>query len=267
MSDSLGPRIAEGRDAEVYAWGDAVLKLYRPGSDGHRAESAALARLDGTGVVPRLIRTVRVDGRDGLVLERLAGSDMLLLLERRSWKLIGYARALARAQLRIHAVPAPADLPDLRERLAARIGAADLSQPLRDFALRTLEGLPAGDRLCHGDLHPGNVLVAADRVTVIDWTTATRGVPAADLARTILILRNGAPLPGSSRLLRVLLATGRSAFAGAFERTYRRHCADRPQQVAQWTVVHAAARLTEDIAPERPRLVDLLDRARRRAAR
>jgi hypothetical protein len=44
----IGLKIAEGREAEVYAWsGDAaaVLKLYRPGYRGHIAESVALTRL------------------------------------------------------------------------------------------------------------------------------------------------------------------------------------------------------------------------------
>jgi aminoglycoside phosphotransferase (APT) family kinase protein len=47
----------------------------------------------------------------------------------------------------------------------------------------------------HGDYHPGNVLLAADRVAVIDWPTAARGAPEADHARTRLLLRWADPLP------------------------------------------------------------------------
>ncbi|WP_308495210.1 hypothetical protein [Micromonospora purpureochromogenes] len=32
-----------------------------------------------------------------------------------------------------------------------------------------LDGLPDGDRLCHDDFHPGNVLLAVDWTAVIDW--------------------------------------------------------------------------------------------------
>ena len=84
----IGARIGAGREADVHAWsGDAVVKLYRPGFGGHRAEARALAALDGHGVAPRLIGVVDCDGRTGLVLERLDGADMLTLLQRQPFVL------------------------------------------------------------------------------------------------------------------------------------------------------------------------------------
>ncbi|WP_211240058.1 hypothetical protein, partial [Promicromonospora kroppenstedtii] len=68
----FGPRIGVGREAEVYAWGaDAVVKLYRDGFAGHRAEAAALAALAGHRVAPDLVEVVEREGRPGLVLERV----------------------------------------------------------------------------------------------------------------------------------------------------------------------------------------------------
>jgi aminoglycoside phosphotransferase (APT) family kinase protein len=86
--------------------------------------------------------------------------------------------------------------------LAARIAGAGLPPPLREHAVRVLDALPDGDRLCHGDYHPGNVLVAADRVGVIDWANAACGVPEADHARTVLLLRWADPLPGTPVIAR-----------------------------------------------------------------
>jgi hypothetical protein len=266
----IGLKIAEGREAEVYAWnGDAaaVLKLYRPGYSGHMAESAALTRLGGGGVAPRLIDVLEIDGRHGLLLERLDGLDMLAMLERQPWRLLGYARNLAEAQIRIHGVQAPAELPDARHTLATRIDAAALRPQLHDFARRILDALPAGDRLCHGDFHPGNVLVGADRVSVIDWANATRGVPEADFARTVLLLEQADPLPGTSLFFRGLMAAGRSLFAGAFARAYRQRTHDPLKQVDSWAIAHAAARLAEGIKVEEPRLIAFLDGACRKATR
>lgn len=260
----LGARIAEGRQAEVYAWdGGTVLKLYRAGFGGHDAEAAALTSLDGTGIAPRLLETVDVDGRVGLVLQRVAGVDMLALLERRPWRMPGLARSLAHAALGVHRTQAPTDLPDLVEVLGERIAAADLDPRLRDFALRVLDTLPAGDRLCHGDFHPGNAVVTPDGISIIDWPAATRGVPAADFARTMLLLRQAAPLPGTSLVFRMLLATGRSMLATVFARTYRRGAPRPLTDVDGWTVVHAAARLDEGITVERERLVAIVDAAYR----
>lgn len=40
----IGPKLGEGREAEVYTGGShAVVKLYRPGYLGHRAEAVAAA--------------------------------------------------------------------------------------------------------------------------------------------------------------------------------------------------------------------------------
>jgi hypothetical protein len=137
-----------------------------------------------------------------LVLERLGGTDMLSLLQRQPRRLLGLARALADAHLVVHGIQAPAELPGLRPVLAARIAGAGLPPPLREHAVRVLDALPDGDRLCHGDYHPGNVLVAADRVGVIDWANAACGVPEADHARTVLLLRWADPLPGTPVIAR-----------------------------------------------------------------
>jgi Ser/Thr protein kinase RdoA (MazF antagonist) len=260
---TIGDKIAQGREAEVYAWGEeAVLKLYRPGYYGYEAESAALARLDGVGVAPGLIGAVEVEGRHGLVLERLAGLDMLAVLERQPWRLLALARVFAEAHIRIHRVSAP-DLPDLKQVVALRIREGVARRALRDFALRLLDDLPSGGRLCHGDLHPGNALVAGGSANVIDWANAARGVPEADHARTMLLLERADPLPGTPLLFRGLMAAGRTAFARAYARTYRKGSPDPLRHVDPWLTVHAAARLSEGIAAEERMLIAMLERARR----
>jgi hypothetical protein len=257
--------LGAGREAEVYAWGDtAVLKLYRPGFGGHRAEAAALRSLDG--IAPRLLDVVEHDGRTGLVLERFVGPDMLTLLQRQPWRVLSLADALATAQRAVHRVAAPAELPDLRQVLAARIHDAVLPPHLRSFTMRVLDALPDGDRLCHGDYHPGNVLVAGDRTAVIDWAGAARGVPEADHARTLLLLRWADPLPGTPLLSRALIAAGRSVLAHRYTQTYRRNGTPM-RQVDSWLLVHAAARLSEGIQTEQAMLIGVLDRAQRKATR
>jgi thiamine kinase len=255
----IGPRLGTGREAEVYTWGaDAVIKLYRAGYHGHRAEAAALAALDGHDVAPGLLDAVDHDGRPGLVLERITGDDMLDLLQRRPWRVLALARALAEAHLVVHGVRAPADLPDVRQALAARIEAATLPRELRGYALRVLDGLPSGDRLCHGDYHPGNVMVAGDRLSVIDWPNAARGVPEADHARAILLLRWADPLPGTPLVTRGLVAAGRALLARGYARAYAQGSRRPLQHVKSWLAVHTAARLSEGIVAERPRLIGLL---------
>jgi aminoglycoside phosphotransferase (APT) family kinase protein len=262
----IGARIGAGREAEVYAWGDdAVVKLFRPGYEGHRTEAAALAALDGHGIAPRLHDVVEHDGRTGLVLERLDGRDLLIRLQRHPAGVRGWARTLAEAHRAVHAVAAPAGLPDLRPVLATRIDRAALPPRLRAFAHQVLAPLPDGDRLLHGDFHPGNVLVAEDRVSVIDWVGAARGVPEADHARTLLLLRWSDLPPGTPAVVRALLRLGRSLLAHEYARAYGRGSNRPSSPVDAWLTVHTAARLAEGIEAERPRLIRALERARLRA--
>ena len=59
------------------------------------------------------------------------------------------------------------------------------------------ESLPDGDSLCHGDFHPGNVLYAADgEARVIDWSAASRGDAAADVAHSFILMKVVPRLPG-----------------------------------------------------------------------
>jgi Ser/Thr protein kinase RdoA (MazF antagonist) len=273
----IGPRLGSGREAEVYAWGnDAVVKLYRPGRHGQHAEALALTSLAGHRIAPGLVDVVDHDGRLGLVLERITGADMLDLLRRQPWRVHTLARALADAHVVVQGVRSPAELPDVRQVLAAGIEAAVAPRELRGFALRVLDGLPSGDRLCHGDYHPGNVMVTADGVSVIDWPNAARGVPEADHARALLLMRWADPMPGAPLVTRAVVAAGRSALARGYARAYARANARANarasagsarrelRDVESWLVVHLAARLSEGIDAERARLTDLLGRAWRK---
>lgn len=265
-ADLIGAKLGEGREAEIYAWGhDTVLKLYRHGLGGHSTESLALAVLAGQAIAPRLTGVIEHDGRTGVVLERLDGTDMLTLLQRQPLRVLGFARTLASTHLAVHRVTAPDELRDLREVLAGRIEDAGLPMPLRDFALRLLDQLPAGNRLCHGDYHPGNVLVSGSHSRVIDWAAAARGAPGADHTRTLLLLRWANPLSGTPLLFRGLIAAGRSLLARTYAHAYRNGSPQPLQHMDSWLTVNIAARLSEGIDAERPKLTRLLHQAHDRA--
>jgi aminoglycoside phosphotransferase (APT) family kinase protein len=210
--------------------------------------------------VPTVHELVVIDGRPGLVMDRVDGTDLLTTIARRPWTFARSARALGRLEARLHDVVAPPSLPDLRERLDQRIETAPhLSPRLRADARRLLAGLPDGDRVCHGDLHPGNVILDANGPVLIDWTNAARGDPTADLARTVLMLRVG-PLPEDvSTLARVSDRVGRTLFRRVWVRSYRRVRPFDDVLLERWETVGAAARLAEGIGEEVAPLLALLE--------
>jgi aminoglycoside phosphotransferase (APT) family kinase protein len=103
-------------------------------------------------------------------------------------------------------------------RLGAEFGRPDLAGAARWLADHPPAAGP--DVICHGDLHPFNLLADGDQVTVLDWSTALLAPRAHDVAFTSLLLSE-IPLrvPGWQRpLLRV---AGR-VLAARFIRNYQR---------------------------------------------
>jgi aminoglycoside phosphotransferase (APT) family kinase protein len=105
----------------------------------------------------------------------------------------------------------------MRQR-AAEFGRPDLVQAaqwLIDHPAR-----PAPDVICHGDLHPFNMLVDGSRVTVLDWSTAVLASRSYDVACTFLVLSEAAlDVP---RWLRPPVRWIGRRMAGRFLRSYQR---------------------------------------------
>ncbi len=260
---ALAQPIAAGRTAEVFAWGDGrILKLLRPGMPERigRAEAAAMAiAMAARLAVPRLYETVRVEGRFGLVYERVEGRSMMDTLARRPWLAGRLAGQFAGLQASMHNASG-AGLPDLRGHLEQKMERAGEALPaeMKAAARTRLAALPDGDAICHGDMHPGNVLMTSTGPLAIDWLTVTRGDPAADVARTLYLLTE-ARIPGETGILeRSAVTAVRRLFARSYLRSYRRLRAVDPGAVAAWRPVVLAARLSEGIEAEREALVRML---------
>src|SRR5690606_25191136 len=110
----------------------------------------------------------RRDGRIGLVFERVAGPPMLQELMRDPGSTERLAREMAALHRSIHDREAPAELPSQREVLEEKIARCPLlDEGQRRAVLDALARLPGGDRLCHGDLHPGNILLTEQGPVII----------------------------------------------------------------------------------------------------
>jgi serine/threonine protein kinase len=189
-----GPKIAEGRDSEIYDHGSGrVMRIPRDGrSLVGEAEIMTYVRSHGY-PAPEVFDA----GEGYLVMERLDGPT--LLDDAIPFRIPRNGRILAELHDQLHQIPAPAWL----EREA----------PL------------GGDRVVHRDLHPLNVLVTRDGPVVIDWSNASRGDPAFDVADTwILFICADPPL---NPIEKALLPIARKLFVRAFLRPLDRATARR----------------------------------------
>ena len=74
--------------------------------------------------------------------------------------------------------------------------------------------------VCHGDLHPFNVLAAGHRTVVLDWTASQIAHPAYDLAFTHLLLAN--PPLDAPKPVRPIIGAAARRIANRFVATYNK---------------------------------------------
>jgi aminoglycoside phosphotransferase (APT) family kinase protein len=98
-----------------------------------------------------------------------------------------------------------------------------------------------GRVLCHGDLHPFNLLVDGDRWAVIDWTAARIADPAFDVAFTTLMLTNP-PMVTPAPLRPVVRGIG-WLLGRRFRAAYGRAISD--ESLRWFSVLHAVRILVE----------------------
>ena len=265
-------KIAEGRQAEIFAWGDGqVLRLYRDPAARDLADRELLALAAVRSALPCAPAPHgRMDweGRPGILVERLDGRGLLVEIERRPWRAWELARLSGRVHAGVNAVRAPTALPELRKVLRGRVeGEKGIPRELRDAALEELDRLPDGDALCHGDFHPDNVLLCAAGPAVIDWPWATRGDPCGDFARTVLMARAGSVPPGTPALIRRLQWAGRGFFLRAYAAGYEETKRYDAESVRRWQFVRAVDRFADRIPEERAPLLRAAERLRRAASK
>ena len=257
-------KLGEGREAEVFAWHDGrALRLFLPGKerdltpDRLAVEAARAARIR----TPLLGEAISYDGRAGVVIERVYGGDQYQLVGRQPWRLLNEARRTGRLHARVHETAAPGALRDVAGHVRERVARAGAPADLVALAQEALAELPAGDRLLHGDFHPGNVLVEAKRRVLIDWSNVAAGPPEADVARTLVMLRVGRPPEGTPPAIRAIARFARRALIAGYLRGYR---GARPLDEAllrRWLAIRAVDRFADPVEDEEPRLRALIAEA------
>lgn len=259
----LGKRIGRGNTAEVFEWGGGqILKLYYR-STAHLAEQEyrIAQHLEEAGVAaPKVYEQVEYEGRTGIVFERIQGSTMMKRMVSNLWKIKREARTMAQLHFACHQCVA-SFLPTQAERYLELIQHGQgLSQERKDHLLMKLASMEMGDRLCHGDFHPDNVLYAEHGPVVIDWLTATCGNSLADVARTNLMLKYAALPEKMPTVVKAVLQMARNAMYQAYVQEYMRLANVTLLDIEQWEAIVAAARLVEPIpTSEKKRLIALIE--------
>jgi len=117
-----------------------------------------------------------------LVMEYIEGDPLVFMYEGKGEdKLTEAMRVMVKLQCRLYAIDAPG-LPDLTDMYAHEIATTPyLTARLKEILLARMKSLDQGKaKLCHGDIHPYNIMYNGEKSWIIDWEDASKGDPAAD---------------------------------------------------------------------------------------
>jgi hypothetical protein len=244
MEEALGRSLAAGNTAEIFEWGLRVMKLYKSPAAKRAAfhEAATSAAVESLGLpVPRVWDVHEIGGRWGVVFDHVTQKSFADQMLGNSDNVPRYLECMVRLHIRIHSHQA-IQFTGLKVRLAANIATSALLDESRKQALLdAIVEMPDGDRLCHGDFHPLNILGDTADPLIIDWPDARRGDPAADVCRSYLLLKLHA-----------------ADIATTYLDAYCRLSNMDREAALRWLPYVAAAKLAEGVPGERDGLLEII---------
>src|ERR1700760_5195397 len=119
MRGSLGEKVGQGAFAEIHAWAPGrVVKLFKAGVSRQfgQYEVRMIRAVFAAGLpVPEVFGEVTLDGRFGLVLQRLDGPTLWQLSRTGAVTFEQAGAIVAALAMSVHNTPAPPEVPSLRQ--------------------------------------------------------------------------------------------------------------------------------------------------------
>lgn len=241
---NLDNLISHGKN-DVYRDGDNAVKVFSKETNKADVLNEALntTRVEETGFpIPCINEVSKVDGQWAITMNYIEGKTLAQIMKEDPGNVSTYIRQMVELQLDMHDQRAPL-LNKLKDKLVRQIQSLDELDSVKKYDLLTrLDGMPKHVKVCHGDFIPQNILVAEDKMYVLDWVHATQGNASADAARTYLLLSLNNPYLADLYM---------DAFCELSE-TQKRY-------VQQWLPIVAAAQLTKKKPEEKELLMKWLD--------
>jgi uncharacterized protein (TIGR02172 family) len=252
-------KIATGGQAEIYdLMNGKILRLMLKTEDSflvdYEYQSMQIAKKSGL-LVPEVFDKVQVGDRPGLVMERIDGLTLTKLFQKKPHLLFNRTKELSKIHFNLNKIKAPDQLSDLKKEIRRHTDkSVVINVECKEFVYDLLNQLPDGDRLCHGDFHPGNILMKNGDPYIIDWCAATKADPIADVAHTYLLFRNVPRISGSSNISFKMLKIAGLLSANIYLKTYQEKYSIDPNQFSKWLLVRAAQRTYLGFQSEKEKL-------------
>lgn len=183
--------IGIGNTATVYEWEEGrVLKLFYQGYPKKAVEKEfhnAMTIRNMNFAKPKAYEIISCEERIGIIYDRVEGESLL------DWVIkTGDVQECAVYMAKLHKAIVQnriSNVPNYKEFLKLHIpNSLSVNLNKREEVLQMIDKLPDGNALCHGDFHPGNILISNGHTIVIDFMNVCHGDFLYDVARTVFLV-------------------------------------------------------------------------------
>ena len=196
--------IAVRNNKTIYRDGDACVKVFDSSYSKADVLNEALnqARIEETGLnIPKIREVTMIDGKWAIVSDYIKGKTLSQLMKEDPDNKSKYIEMLVDLQTEVQSKTCPL-LNKLKDKMNRKIGMSELDATTRYDLHTRLEGMPKHTKVCHGDFHPSNIIIAEDNTPyILDWSHATQGNASADAARTYLLFWLAGDIEGAKEYL------------------------------------------------------------------
>ena len=260
--------LAQGGQADIYELGkDKVIRVLRNIEDEEylKTEMTIMKSLkEKNKAVPKVYEYLKIEGRPSIIMERLYGDTMLTDMKKKPLHILKQAEKLAKLHLEVADSAEGLGMISINDRADYLISKAEmLDNEIKKFVLNILEELPRGNDICHGDFHPGNIIITNEKYYVIDWFGATSGEKLSDIAHTYLLLRNTPKIPGISNFQNFIIGFSGSMISKRYIITCEKLYPFDWNKFSKWMVVRAAERVYYGMQAEKESLIKFLKECRK----
>ena len=236
---NLGTPIAVGNTAQIFLYENKIVKVfndYLPDSEAaYEANKQKYVYSCGLSV-PKIVDVTTIEGKQAIIMEHIQGKTIGDLLSENKDQAEYYMNLSVEIQRKIHMKKADA-LEPMSYKLSRQIESTQqLTQRQKHALLQKMDDIIYENRLCHGDFHLYNLILADsnNEVTIIDWVDASAGDLRADVYRTYL-----------------LYELFSEELAELYLRIYCQTSGLTKDDIFQWAPIIAGARLSENVSSEK----------------
>lgn len=244
-------KIASGFTADVFMLDNTkVLKLYFEGWDMNyiKNEFHVDSLIQSYSIkTPITYEMITVGNRTGIIFQKLKNITMKDKINNDKKNSFAYAKTLAQVHYKVNSVIDSKN--GLTEQKDAYIKVIETRSTLnnnqKNKLIQLLNSLPDGNKICHGDFHPYNLLYEDDDIYIIDWVGALRGNPLADVAGSYLIIKAmGLKAENNLSFLKYKMSSFLiNKFAEVYLKEYIRISNSSMSDIKKWIPIRAATYL------------------------